>query len=85
MTPQEAIEWLEKAKGHSEALKMAKETLEKQVPKKPEETYDGYADGYPVIDYHCPTCGQYIDDEDGHGISDYCQDCGQHLDWSDVR
>lgn len=57
-------------------VKIAKEALEKQMPKRPDESYDGYADGYPVMDYYCPCCGREVDDTDHH-----CE-CGQTLDWS---
>lgn len=54
-----------------------REALEKQIPKKPEEYWDGYADGYPVIEYQCPCCGRDIDDTDHHCV------CGQTIDWSE--
>lgn len=59
-----------------EARKILANIIEKQIPKKPEESYDGYADGYAVIDYHCPNCGREIDETDHHCI------CGQAIDWS---
>lgn len=54
-----------------------REVLEKHIPKKPDESYDGFADGYPVIDYSCPNCGRELDDTDHHCV------CGQHIDWSE--
>ena len=67
-----------------EALTMAINALEKQIPKKPEYEADGYADGELVYDYaKCPICGHDFE----YGINDwgceYCSDCGQKLDWSD--
>ena len=66
----------------TEALNMAIEALEKQIPKKPinEECY-----------YICPRC------RDDLGVSDddifiyelsmpkYCSNCGCVLDWSEVK
>ena len=52
-----------------EALGVAIEALEKQIPKKPivtskgEEEYSG-----------CPVCNKFVFD-------DYCQCCGQAIDW----
>ena len=67
-----------------EALTMAINALEKQIPKKLEYEADGYADGELVYDYaKCPICGHDFE----YGINDwgceYCSDCGQKLDWSD--
>lgn len=62
-------------KQETDALNIAIEAIEKQIPKKPTESYDGYADGYPVIDYSCPNCGRELDDTDHHCI------CGQTIDW----
>ena len=67
-----------------EAIQIAIEALEKQIPKKPEYEGDGYADGELVYDYaKCPICGHGFE----YGINDwgceYCSDCGQKLDWSD--
>ena len=68
----------------AEALDVAIQALEKQIPKKPEYEGDGYADGELVYDYaKCPICGHDFE----YGINDwgceYCSDCGQKLDWSD--
>ena len=64
-----------------EAVTMASKALEKQIPKKPEESYDGYADGNPVIDYHCPNCYREVDEDE---LEHHCE-CGQALDWSDTK
>ena len=68
----------------AEAIDVAINALEKQIPKKPEYEADGYADGNLVYDYaKCPICGHDFE----YGINDwgceYCSDCGQKLDWSD--
>ena len=68
------IEWLE----------MAKEALEKQIPKKPEKlTYKLLIDIGWV--YKCPTCGCACGENKYHSdvtIDDiYCTQCGQMLDW----
>lgn len=60
-----------------QALAVAIEALEKQIPKKPDESFDGYADGYPVMDYYCPNCGKEVEVDEHHCI------CGQSIDWSD--
>lgn len=54
------------------ALKLAKEALEKQIPKKPVKWCGIWI---------CPTC-DYGQDTDRFKPS-YCKSCGQHLDWSE--
>ena len=101
MTPQEAIR---RIKNHNEvhsrkekhfavhiteALNMAVEALEKQIPKKPvikTHKYIGSDDDF-VNKYHCPVCKALMINEDTNGFyagrkQKYC-DCGQALDWSD--
>lgn len=64
-------------------LKVAKEALEKQIPKKPvkrnpicyRRTKDGQEDY--AYDYHCVLCDTKINKEKHH-----CP-CGQAIDWSD--
>ena len=92
MTKSEAIKELHKIRPRggiipqkrAEALDVAINALEKQIPKKPEYEADGYAGGELVYDYaKCPICGHDFE----YGINDwgceYCSDCGQKLDWSD--
>lgn len=74
MTPQEAIDYLldpiGKREQHDEAVRMAVEALEKQIPKetvKPDSPYFRYA---------CPSCGYYP--LSGH----YCNKCGQAILYS---
>lgn len=60
-------------RGHLEICKLAKEALEKQIPKKPlfmEGDYD-----MPL----CPNCRLSVDENEHHCI------CGQALDWSDAE
>ena len=54
-----------------EALTIAINALEKQIPKKP-KTDDRY------VMYICPCCNDFI--KVSHNC---CQNCGQRLDWSD--
>ena len=54
-----------------EALEIAINALEKQIPKKP-KTDDRY------VMYICPCCNDFI--KVSHNC---CQNCGQAIDWSD--
>ena len=54
-----------------EALTIAINALEKQIPKKP-KTDDRY------VMYICPCCNDFV--KVSHN---YCPNCGQKLDWSD--
>lgn len=58
-----------------ETLKVAKEALEKQIPKKP---YTANENGEYEKDY-CPTCHRSLFPYDHH-----CR-CGQAIDWSGVQ
>lgn len=51
---------------------ISRETLEKQLPKKPIEN-DGF-----LSYYKCPKCKRIVP-----LCSEYCSDCGQRLDWSE--
>lgn len=62
----------------AEALGLAIQALEKQIPKKPiksEKQVVRY-----VNTYYCPTCELGIT---GTNIAKWCYHCGQKLDWSD--
>lgn len=63
------------------AYDVAINTLEKQIPKKPNLEGDGYADGYLVYDtWICPYCEKHYEvDYDNY---DFCPNCGQAIDWS---
>jgi len=55
--------------------------LEKQIPSAPILEYDGYADGYPVVEnWQCPNCGAYYDIDDK---LTHCSNCGQAINWED--
>ena len=63
-----------------DAIYMAIEALEKQIPKKPIK-YDIDYSGNPL--FRCPVCGDsWNSNEFGDGI-EYCWTCGQAIDWSD--
>ena len=67
-----------------EALDMAMEALEKQIPEIPDYEGDGYADGFLVYDtWICPSCGRYYEvDYDDYK---YCPECGQRIDWTPLE
>lgn len=95
MTPQEAIEILEinaicspKATKFKEAVEVAKQALEKQIPKKTteEERNRGIdISGEYDIDFHlcCPICGAVVGTYEA-GVNEYfenyCSNCGQAID-----
>lgn len=67
------------------ALQLAIELLEKQIPKKPKATYDWYT----LIQWECPECLGVIDSPTfmDYSVEKYpfCPYCGQKLDWSVVE
>lgn len=87
MTESEAINELHKIRPRggiipqkrAEALDVAIQALEKQIPKK--VVKDG------EWSYKCPCCGGCAKTETGDSFIDYrldyCDGCGQKLDWSD--
>lgn len=58
-----------------EAVKVAKESLEKQVPLKPMKMLSVYGE----VEYDCKNCGTEVID---NGFDTYCPACGQAIDWS---
>lgn len=65
--------------GEKEALEMAIQALEKQIPKKPIHiTRNEHSTR--IIGYGCPACHK---DVIGSGF--YCWSCGQAIDWSDEK
>ncbi len=66
----------------TEALNMAVEALEKQIPKKPDISGDSCdKDGNLIYDtYDCPNCHTSYEIE--YEKYNYCPSCGQALDWS---
>jgi hypothetical protein len=93
MTESEAIKELHKIRPRggiipqkrAEALDVAIQALEKQIPKKPIFDYN-LSD--TLSKFHCE-CGKTIKVNHDAGIMDnndapnYCSDCGQKLDWSE--
>ena len=66
------------APDYIEALKLAVEALEKQIPKKPlEQRYVNYEIENELIG-HCPSCRIKWDVSFWQR---YCSNCGQKLDW----
>ena len=86
MTEREAIkqfkeridisDYKEQIPEYYEAMEMAINALEKQIPKKPNKNFEKFSGVW------C-SCGKYL----GKGYfvdkPSYCTDCGQKLDWSD--
>ena len=56
-----------------QALKMASEALERQMPKKPTTESTRYG-----LVYDCSVCNCGLEPHDG-----YCSRCGQAIDWED--
>lgn len=73
----------------AEALDVAIQALEKQIPKKPMRI-ERSAMGWEYMDYYCP-CGKFIGAEPhiksilekGEIPVKYCDDCGQRLDFKE--
>ena len=91
MTPQEVIDILKifttdkfqrcTSSEFDDAIYVAIEALEKQIPKKLIK-YDIDYSGNPL--FRCPVCGDsWNSNEFGDGI-EYCWTCGQALDWSNA-
>lgn len=68
------------AKNTADALCVAVDALEKQVPKKPLHVHRNY---------YCPVCKEdgwlLWDDADPNDFDSYCCKCGQAIDWSEVE
>ena len=76
---------------YREALELAVEALEKQIPKKPTEHIDKRivfnADSECAgIDKHliflCPICKDWVGTY-GEDVFTFCSECGQAIDWSE--
>lgn len=86
MTAAEAIKQLTnvviyyQGKCTREALDMAIEALEKQMPKKPLHEHKNY---------YCPVCREdgwmLWDDAIPNDTDSFCGKCGQAIDWSDTE
>lgn len=57
------------------ALRMAIESMEKQIPKKPNVCKNLMTKGSVRV---CPSCSTIIENTDS-----YCYECGQKLDWEE--
>ena len=82
MTYKEALEILYKGiapnpTANNECIKLCKNALEKQIPKKPAVSEDQPV--RYVITYKCPDCGGKFTGT----VSNYCYHCGPALDWSE--
>ena len=97
MTESEAIKELHKIRPRggiipqkrADALEMAIQALEKQIPKKPNKTIDS-SWGIKKEVHVCPACDYYLTEvhfiepqkiESNKKIT-YCETCGQAIDWS---
>lgn len=67
---------------HHEAMKVAIEALEKQIPKKPIKQKMKIKDCIDQIRFFektvCPSCGKGM-----HCDWKFCFECGQDIDWSE--
>ena len=68
-----------------EAIQIAIQALEKQIPKKPimKQYFENLEDDYLC----CPTCGEILTDRipsDNKTFYFHCMNCGQKFDWSDL-
>ena len=70
---------------HHEAMKVAIEALEKQIPKKP--IYSDFDDnGFDEIIPHraeCPACGESVEFGKWNAEESHHCDCGQAISWED--
>lgn len=70
----------------AEALGLAIQALEKQIPKKPimKQYFEDLEEEYLC----CPTCGEILTDRipaDNKTFYFHCMNCGQKFDWSDAE
>ena len=78
------IDLIELRKQIKEAIKVAIEALEKQIPEIPDYEGDGYANGELIYDtWICPRCGRHYEIDYDHYV--YCPQCGQLIDWSTLE
>ena len=61
------------------ALTMAKQSLEKQIPKRAIMKGFNPCEEICSVSYLCPICKKHIN------IDKYCYHCGQAIDWSDTE
>lgn len=70
----------------AEAMRIAIQSLEKQMPKKPimKQYFENLEEEYLC----CPTCGEILTDRipaDNKTFYFHCMNCGQKFDWSDAE
>ena len=58
-----------------------KEALEKQIPKKPTETYEIQDGTFYRIDFMCPSCNTSVVCQPYK--PNFCKHCGQKIDWEE--
>lgn len=63
-----------------EAVKMAINALERQIPKKPSEVNESEYDRFYCVDFMCDTCNTAVIGQPYR--PKHCKHCGQALDWS---
>lgn len=69
-----------------EALQIAAEAVEKQIPKKPVKDKEArYGMGYEYHDWCCPTCHGFLSFEPSPAVTIHHCKCGQALDWGLVE
>ena len=81
------------AKKVIEALELAIEALEKEVPQRPMKNIDTFIKIKDLYQLNCPTCGNYIGYGNSKGgtlskftcVHDRCGHCGQKLQWQVMR
>ena len=83
MTTQEAIDYLldpiGKREQHDEAIRMAVDALEKQIPKRPKyKAEDRFVKNHVTEYSYCPVCEKEVVAGDM-----FCVMCGQAIDWGD--
>ena len=61
-------------------LKIAIESLEKQIPMKPQEINEERIRLDAIWDWSCSNCGRFHRND--YPLN-YCSECGQKVDWSD--
>lgn len=99
MNKQEALETLERLFSDStnedypftecfaNALAVAMQALEKQIPKKPRKTDSYRGILRRIYAYVCPNCGNACLEKQANERQDtmFCWNCGQKLDWGGRR
>ena len=73
------------SKGEAEALQMAMDALNKQIPVMPVKSKTArYGMGWDYHDWECPTCGAFLAPEPTTNGDHHCK-CGQAIDWKSLK